>query len=204
MKTRALLLALPILALSCRDNGASVQIQDICYPAESCQFSNSCDRVLLGNPVIDLALGAGDGSLGLFVQVENQTRDNEDPDTQRTNTNDAHVDEIRIEYESVEIPTMTFFTNQRVPANNTQVIGLVAVPAGYQTQLAAAASEPRAVVRMRGYFDNGSRFETAEFPIAVDLCIGCVVACPADKLVCGGNDGQYPKTCYDPSGAGST
>jgi hypothetical protein len=201
MKTRALLLALPLLALSCRDNGASVQIQDICYPAESCQFGNSCDRVLLGNPVVDISYGTS--FLGLFIQVENQTRDNEDSDTYRTNTNDAHIDEIVVEYEGAAIPAQTRFTNQRVPANSTQVVAVAAVPGAYDLVL-VPSTEVLALIRMRGYFDNGSRFETAEFPVAVDVCDGCVVPCEAGKFVCGDNDGQYPKTCYDPEGAGST
>jgi len=45
MKTRALLLALPLVALaSCRDNRASITIQDICYPTKTCVFTDKCEN----------------------------------------------------------------------------------------------------------------------------------------------------------------
>lgn len=204
MKTALLLAPAALLALAgCSKNGASVQVQAICYPPDACTFSNKCEKVLLGNPFVDVALG--DQSIGLFIQVENQLTDNGDADSFRTNTNDAHVDELVLEYSGVAIPRQSFRTNQAVPAGATQIVGVPAVPTGYTGALGAVVGGGGvATLRMRGYFDDGTRFETAEFPIAFDVCAGCVTPCAAGKSVCGGNDGQEPKTCFDPDGAGST
>jgi hypothetical protein len=48
-------------------------------------------------------------------------------------------------------------------------------------------SEVLAHVRLRGYYDNGSRFESGDFPIAVKVCnTGCAptaAAAGCDPLV---------------------
>ena len=95
MKTRALLLALPLAALAaCRDNRASVQIQEICSATDDCTFGDKCD-FSTPEPIFDPSVA---DRLTLPLQVENQLVDNTNLGLGKTNTNDAHVDEVAVEY----------------------------------------------------------------------------------------------------------
>jgi hypothetical protein len=207
MKTRALLLALPIVAVavaSCRDNRASVTIQDICYPTKDCAFADKCDKRLIGAAIVD-ATGADQGEVVTFLQVANQLADNSSADLGRTNTNDAHLDQVAIEYEGAGLPKDVYnLSNVRVPTAGSTVVQIEAIRGQAATQaalaaFAASAARPQLVanVRLRGYFDDGSRFETGEFPIAVDVCSGCVAAatCGAGQQACPNVAGMEPTVC---------
>ena len=58
-------------------------------------------------------------------------------------------------------------------------------------------------MRLRGYYDDGSRFETDEFPIAITVCAATARRVCASGLYCLGA-GQWPTACMDPGGAGTT
>jgi hypothetical protein len=204
MKTRAhLLLALPIVALvlpGCVvDNRASVAIQAICAIPTSCAFASTCDEVYIGFPTIDTAVSAT-GRVWLTVQLENRLEDNSNPDTKRLNTNDAHVDEMVVEYEGVSLPRQVLGVQFSVPAASNTVVSVEVIPAalGALPTLAAYATpvgrEMIANLRMRGYYDDGTRFETGEFPITIRVCAGCVTACPAATCPPDSN-GQLPIAC---------
>ena len=202
MKTRALLLALPLLALAgCRDNRASITLTGICSLTASCTFAGKCDAYLAGEPVIDAATSAS-GILTIFVEAENQAPDNTDRDIYRTNTNNAHVDELVVEYSGLALPRQVMGTQQIVPAGGTSVIAVDLIPGSLGALPALAAYAPTAIPRemtatvtLRGYFDDGTRFETGEFPVAVGVCSGCVAACTAGIACPPGNDGQLPRAC---------
>jgi hypothetical protein len=199
MKTRALLLALPLLAVaSCRDNRSSVTIQQACFPTDDCTFSDKCDKVVSGAMILD---ATGPCWLRTHLQVANQLADNSSADLQRTNPNGAHVDQVAVEYSGVGLPKDVYDTNSFVPAGGTAVVLVDAIrPLGTNpaTLLAYAQSVQGAQlianVRLRGYYDDGSRFETGEFPIATYVCAGCVTACAAGTLACP-VEGMDPATC---------
>lgn len=202
MNTRALLFALPVLALGlggCRDNRASVSIHAICTVKAECTFSGKCDTYLAGNPVVD-AVTSTSGRLTLFLEAGNQLADNSSKDTFRTNTNDAHVDEIIVDYEGIALPRQVIATQQLIASNSTSVIGIDVIPSSTAAQTALAAYAPTAtprgmtaVVKLGGYWDDGSRWETGEFPISIDVCSNCIPLCAAGAG-CGG-EGQLPQAC---------
>ena len=202
MKTRALLLALPLLALGCVDNRASLTVQGICFPSSSCTFTAKCDSYFLGTPSIDPTV-AVDGRLTLFFDVSNQLPDNSNSDTFKTNTNGAHIDEAVVDYEGIALPRQTLAMQQWIPAASTAVLGLDVMASSTATAATLAAYAPTttprqmgAVVRLRGYWEDGTRFETGEFPIAVDVCSGCVPLQCAPKSTCPPNsEGQTPINC---------
>jgi hypothetical protein len=217
MKTRALFLALPLLALGavggCRDNSASLQIQAMCFPTDDCTFGSTCDNSFMGTPVLDPTLvnTTASGGLTLIFQLENQAPDNEDLDVGRTNTKDAQVDQVVIEYDGPAIPRQVKGTNVWIPANGNTLILIPVIPPGFQAALTAYGTtngrEMTARVRLGGFWYDGSRFETAEFPVAVEICNGCAGA----SGVCGGfqtcppsSSGQQPATCMEPDSAGTT
>jgi hypothetical protein len=187
MKTRTLLLALPLLAaLSCKDNRASVQIQAICSPPTDCKFTaGGCAFNYIGFTEFDAEVAE---RFWLFLQVENQLPENAKPEQGKLNTNDAHFTEAVIEYDGIPLPRAAYkLPNFDLPANTKSVISVDVIPAdptGATTALlglATAGGVDRDLVaklRLRGYYDDGGSFETGEFPIGVRVCSGCL---PADK-----------------------
>jgi hypothetical protein len=213
MKTRALLLALPLLAAgalgACRDDSASVQIQQICFPTDDCTFSNECDNSAFSPVVLDRTVG---DHVDLYVQLENQTPSNEDLDVGRTNTRDAQIDQVTIEYDGPAIPRQVMGANVWIPSDSTQLIKIRVIPAGFAAAggaldafASATGREMTARVRVGGSWYDGSRFETAEFPITVKVCEGCLGSGCGTLATCPPNSsGQLPIVCMDPAGAGTT
>ncbi len=194
MKLRATslasLLALAALAgaSGCADNPA-VEIQAICAPPTSCTFKGKCDAQYIGFPTLDKGVSATD-VIALELQLANGLANNADKGTWRVNTNDAHVDEVEIQFEGTLGGIQGMRSNYQVPAGGTTVVSVKMNLAG------AAAGTVVGYVRMRGYFDDGTRFETEQFPIAVTVCdTGCAPAacvgltCPPDS------EGQRPLAC---------
>ncbi len=203
MKTRALLLVLPLLAVGPAgcvvDNRASITVQAVCAPTTDCTFTEKCDAQYIGFATIDTS--AAEPRLWLFLQVANQLPDNSDPDLRRTNTNGAHVDTVSVEYDGIGLPKQVVGVQYFVPAAGTAVISADVIPAGTGgTTLAgyatATGQEMTAKIRVGGYLDDATRFETGEFTVAVRVCNGCVTSCGAGTPVCPpGGDGQLPKAC---------
>jgi hypothetical protein len=207
VKTRALILALPLVAVAaCRDNHASVNVQAICAVPDSCKFSaGTCDAVFIGYPTIDVGIT---DSLMLFIQVGNQLPDITNLANGKVNTNDAHVDQTVVDFEGPALPQAVLQTNMRIPTNGTTVIGVEVIPAIINPTAALQAYAPAGLpardmvanLRLRGYYDDGTRFETGQFPIGVRVCqgAGCAtLVCPAGKLYCPA-PGQSPASCFTP------
>src|SRR5512138_39252 len=191
MKTRLAVLAscallVAVAALNgCANNRASVQVQAICFPTDDCSFQSECDAYFGGTAGIN-----GTGTLVLFLQVANQLPNNQNVSNGRLNTNDAHVTEIVIEYEGAQNNTQYQGANSWVPAGGSTV-----VPLGL---LITATGAMVAHVRLNGHYDDGSSFETGEFPIAVaagasacpsSACATAATTCPP------GGAGQCPVAC---------
>jgi hypothetical protein len=205
MKTRALLLALPALLLaSCHvDNRASVDVQGICFPAANCTFTSTCDAFTIGAVTMDVALTS---RVELFLQVANQMASNANPATGKLNTADAHIDQVAVAYTGIPVPAISYdVTNQYVPANGTAVIGVFSVYPSAATYAALLAAVPPgtssplvANLRLRGYRDDGTRFETGEFSTAIQVCNGCLSSspCSAGKSAC-------PSVGIDPISCGT-
>ncbi len=198
MKTRALTVALAAVlgglagAGGCADNRASVQIQMICQPSADCTYdSGKCPSEAAGYPTIDRSYATAGSTLGVFLQVANQLPNNADITASRVNTNDAHLDELDVKLEGAVSGEYTVGANGRIPTSGSSV---VAVPVYLGT---AGDGEVLARIRMRGYYDDSSRFETGEFPITIGVCTGCLPAlCAAGAKTCPqDSEGQRPLEC---------
>src|SRR5512138_232288 len=199
MKTRLVALASVALlgalagASGCVENRASVQTQAICMPPDSCTFSETCEAQYIGYPMLDKGASPND-TLWLTLQVGNNMPNNSNVDVGRVNTNDAHIDETVIAYEGAMGGEQSAGSNYLVPAAGTAVVSarlnLTAAVAG----AAAATTEVVAHLRFRGYLDDGTRFETGDFPIAVLVCSGgCApAACGTFGTCPPGSEGQLP------------
>jgi hypothetical protein len=198
-------LALAVGTSGCEDNLASIQIQTVCAPTEDCTFTGECDAQYISWPTLDVAASARD-AMALYLEVQNQMPDNSDPAINRTNTNDAHVDETVIEYDEIALPRVLVRSNFWVPAGGSSVFKVEVIPdalqAGATLGAFAPTAEPREMVarlRMRGYLDDGTRFETGEFPVLVRVCSGCVgLQCAGGPTCPPDSDGQLPIACVTP------
>jgi hypothetical protein len=195
MKTRALLLALPLLGVAaCTDNGASIQIQQICAPSKDCTFSNKCDQAAMANPRLDTSVTS---NLIVILQLANQLPDNSDADLKRLNTNNAHVDQAVVDYTGALSGSVTMDAQASIPAGGTQLIWIELIPSFLGTALTTTPpAYPDFIpvgtnLRLRGFYDDGTRFETAKFPLTVEVETGgtlvCANACP--------QSGQWPNAC---------
>lgn len=211
MKRLALLL--PLLAVAaCRDNSASVQIQEICAPTKSCTFSGKCDAQALGNPVWDPTVT---NYVTLILQVENQLPNNAVKESGKLNTNDAHIDAATVAYAGAMGGEVSTTATGDIPAAGISVVWVDVVPASASGAITGSTAIPpfpayaalTAKLRLRGYYDDGTRFETAEFPVVIQVSTGtstrpdafvpsptntttglqCTVACP--------HVGQWPAAC---------
>ena len=135
----------------------------------------------------------------LYLQVENQLPENGNASTGRVNTNDAHVDEAIVEYEGVAFPKVVQGMNLWVPAGGGSVVKVEVVPGTLGGTLGAFSGNLVGNVRLGGYFDDGTRFETGDFPVTVRVCQGCLPTtqlCAAGAPTCPPNsNGQLPITC---------
>ncbi len=192
-------LALAAGTSGCEDNRASIQIQSVCAPTDDCTFANTCDAQYISWPTLDVGASASD-AVTLYLQVENQLPDNGDVANGRLNTNDAHVDEAVVEYEGAPLPKSIRGSNINIPASDSSIVKVEVVPAGSgATLLPFAGGEIVANLRFGGYYDDGTRFETGEFPITVRICLGCLgIACGGAPTCPPNSEGQAPLTCITP------
>jgi hypothetical protein len=195
MKTRILALASAAAlgaflgAAGCVENRASVQTQAICAPTDDCTFTETCDAQYIGYVELDKAVSPND-TVWLLLQVGNLVSNNAEPSIGRTNTHDAHIDETSIEYEGAMGGEELVGSNFQVPAAGTAVVS-VKMSLG-----AATTGEVLAHIRFRGYYDDGTRFETGDFPVTVKVTqsVGGLPVCPTGTCP-PDSEGQLPLTC---------
>jgi hypothetical protein len=183
------------------DPRASIQLQTICAPTDACTFKDTCDAQYIGYPTMDLGNSPSD-TLWLFLQVANQSPNNADPGTNRVNTADAHIDETDVTYEGALNGSETYGSVFTVPAGGHSVISVQLHLGGATGGAGAAANEVLANVRVKGSYDDGTRFESGPFPITVRVCsAGCgatsaSLGCDPAKGACPPrSDGQLPLGC---------
>jgi hypothetical protein len=176
-----LLAALAALSASgCADNRMSLEPYAICAMPDTCTFSAACDAVYIG--AITYASTAGTSWLQLGVELRNQAPNNADKGTYRVNTMDAHVTGVRLEIEGPVAGTLSRDVgHQTVPAGGTSVVWTYLLPP------ATATGAYVVNVFYLGYYDSGREFETAAFPIAVDVDAAAAgYGCSGtDVIVCG-------------------
>lgn len=186
------LLAALALAAGCAQDRMSLEVQQLCAPTADCVFKAVCDAQYLGSYAV-----VSGYDIELFIQVANQSPNNEDLASGRVNSNDAHVTGAKVDVSGAISGNATLSTaNQLVPAGGTAVIGLQ-LPTG-----AATGGIVRNVIRLTGYYDNGREFETGDFPLdvlvvaAVGTCAGTdVVTCPPNGTA---TAIQAPSACGTP------
>lgn len=180
MNTRALALAavlsgLPLGACTSTNESVSVVISAVCLPTDDCSFTAECAAQYIGDYIVD---GTAD-QFWLPVQVNNRLIDNaEEP--LRVNTNDAHITSFEITYQGFVLASAVVPVNFRVPAAGFATVGLFLVPP-QPGALGAPAATVQVLARVvaKGYFENGSSFETGEFPISFTFTDG---SAPVPKL----------------------
>jgi hypothetical protein len=224
MKIRALAVLLPLLALTgcTEDNNVSVQVYGICAPPDAeCSFTGECEAYTLAPFALDVGVTDHHWT---FIEVHNQTLNNANGDTGQGNTHDAYVEVAEIEYETPGLPAGTVTTPvpsvadrlesgpMVVPAEGTAVVGLYPITRQVGQILAAringgtaaqraATYDVIARVRLRGFYADQSEFETAEFPLRIRVCVGCITVFGCDDpatpeieptAFCPPNPGQAP------------
>lgn len=176
----SLIAAFLLAATGCTRQAPVVDFTTICAPPEdptTCTFSESCDAQYIGEALVDLGQV---NRLWLVVETRNQVVDASDAGAGRRNGQDAHLQEIRVDYGgALGLANVSTRVAQTIPAEGTAAVsvfleglGAAAVPAG-TTQLVVAK------VRGRGVFGDGTSFETPPWEVPVKLCVGCIGPVPA-------------------------
>jgi hypothetical protein len=176
--------------------------------ASSCSSSGRCGAFLAGQPFFYLRLDSLGGGLnarmGYFMQFDNQLADNSNSDTFRTNTHDAWIDSVSLEYTvqptsftpAFSIPkqnALTLPTLIAAGSNGTPFIDLI--PPNIVALMDAAITPGDVVlveikVRGRGHLGDLSTFETGPITVPVEVHAasfpGYVCANPTDpvKKIC--------------------
>jgi hypothetical protein len=191
MNARALALVLAAAALgACTvDDMSSVEISGVCTPPDdptTCTFDGECgeDEQFIGVMTLDTRVS---GQLHLITQINNQLVDNRDEGTFQANSHDAYVTEMEVEYEATfPVPGWSQPIGPYiVPADTAMPISVFPVDVATPDALAAflaldaaavASGSVRVVanVRLRGVYQDQGAFETAEWPVAIDVCDGCL------------------------------
>jgi hypothetical protein len=195
MNNRIIPLLAVLAALSasgCADDRMSLQPYAICAMPDSCTFSGSCDAVYIG--AITYASTAGGNWLQFGVELRNQTLNNANKGTFRTNSNDAHITGVRLEIDGPVSGTLSRDVgHQTVPAEGTSVVWTYLLPPG-----TATGGYVVNVVYI-GYYDNGREFETPGFPIAVDVdAASAGYGCTAPNVIVCGTFQQSLLACGAP------
>lgn len=194
MNTRALALAVAVTGLglgACTgvNESAPVAISAVCALTDDCTFTAECAAQYIGGYVFDSSLA---DQFWLPVQVNNRLLNNADASAGRVNTNDAHITSFDVTYSGFALASASTTVNFRVQAAGAATVGMYVVPPQAAAVAAPAAThEVVALVKAKGYFEDGTSFETGEFPLAFTWCDGCLsttftcVAPDVPTLACG-------------------
>lgn len=208
----AAVLALALAAAGCADNQVSIQMAGICAApddAAACTFPESCD-VIAGTQLIDVGVT---GRLWLVMQLDNQNLNNADPDSYRANSRDAYYTGIEVEYEGVGAPAWSAPMGPfLIRAGGSQTVDVFPIDVSSAGALAAATAIAAAVpvtgagppptygvytiiakVRLTGVYQDQTEWETAQLPIAIQVCNGCLDPLPDCDPVTAGI--QPPDVC---------
>lgn len=175
MSPRALALAVvaaaPLAACTGVNESSSVAISAVCALTEECTFTAECSAQYIGDYVFDRSVA---NQFWVPVQINNRLANNADETSGRVNTNDAHITSFEVSYVNFGLASATKAVNYTVPAGGAATVGLYIVPPQAAAVTGTGTQESLARVVAKGYFENGSSFETGEFPIAFTTCSGCL------------------------------
>lgn len=155
---------------ACSAPNTSVQWGPICVPTDDCTFAETCDAQWIGDVVLDPGTST---SLWLIVQVANTRTDNTDASTGHVKTTDAYIQEFDFEFEGSSRTATTLVSSYLVPGAGTSVVS-VQIP--FPLGSVSYGTVVTALVRAKGVFADGSKFETGELRVPVTVA---VVAAPA-------------------------
>lgn len=178
---------------ACGVPNASVQWGPICVPTDDCTFAETCDAQWIGDVVLDPGTST---SLWLIVQVANTRTDNTEASTGHVNTTDAYIQEFEFEFEGSSRTATTLVSSYLVPGAGTSVVS-VQIP--FPLGSVSYGTVVTALVRAKGVFADGSKFETGELRVPVIIAaVGppasfCPPATPTPTLTCPAA-GQLPVT----------
>ena len=186
MKLRSIIAAAlaAVLGGCAADNNASLQWGPICFPTETCTFSETCDAQYIG--LIELQTAAT--QLWLFAQVNNQRPSTEVLDIGQLDTATAFIRELVIENDVTPV-TVTVPVAFTVPTSGTGVISLP-IPNALGGTVAGQVTYQ---VRARGVWGDETSFETAALEVGVVVCDSCGTTCATGG--CPVASGQSPIAC---------
>lgn len=190
----AILAVAPLAACTGVNESASVAISAVCAITDDCTFAATCDAQYIGDYVFDRSLAS---QFWVPVQVNNRVLNNADPTSGRVNTYDAHITSFEIAYDNFGLTGASKAVNYTVPANGTAAVGLYVVPPQAAAVPGTGTQASVARIVAKGYFEDGSTFETGEFPLAFTSCSGCLAStftctAPATVVVACGSYGVLP------------
>jgi hypothetical protein len=165
-------------------NDASIEVVDVCAPSDDATAcaptGGTCDRFITGNPWMFLQYDDGSGNLvnnGFFfyMQLNNQRPNNKDESAGRENTADARVTEYKLSYSTsgISLPGYTVSTTTvTVPAAGSTTPFVTLIPPELSATLqgllpAGEATLVNVYVQFKGYYVDGSDWESKPFKVAV-------------------------------------
>ena len=167
MKTRALLLALPLVALGlggCHDNRASNPNRGNLLGHRRLHVRRDLRHP--GAREVHHRHGDDEESSSSRSRWRTSSPNNANLQIGKVNTNDAHIDEAFIEYQGAYTGRAVLGMNAVVFAGGTSVIFVEIVPQAVGIALGAQAT-PRVLLanlKLRGYYDDGSASRPASSP----------------------------------------
>lgn len=187
MKTRFLALAAVALLASCANESYPVALHAICSPPEpesggGCLYDATCPATLAGTAYLDASPASHPfpNDFELPIQINNGMPNNADATTGRTNTNDAFIQAIDLEFHGVGLAPVSLPVSFTIPAAGSTSPVLSLVPYAYFPALQASVGGGGAfleiVVSVRGRGITGAqlKFTTPWFQVPVRVCDGCI------------------------------
>jgi hypothetical protein len=149
-----------------------VALSAVCALTDDCTFAAECDAQYIGGYVFDSSLAS---QFWVPVQVNNRLVNNADASVGRVNSNDIHITSFNVAYSGFALASASTTVNFRVPAAGAATVGMYIVPPQAAAIAAPAVThEVVALVKAKGYVEDGTSFETGEFPVAFTWCDGCL------------------------------
>jgi hypothetical protein len=167
------------------DNRVTVENFGVCAPptdAKACTVSaGACSLYLADRPFVYTTVNNLPNELLLFLQFNNQSPNNADPEAGRPNTHDFFIDRFEFHFTSYDLTAPLaadryLASGVPVPANGIASTLVPIIPATEMPVIKAAmaaAGVTHAVVTSEittiGHFADGSDFKTPPFMVPVDV-----------------------------------
>ena len=190
MKTRIPpLLALAGALCGCpQENHAGPEFFAICSnpePTPGCLYPAACEQIALFNYAYDPTVAP---DLLVPIEMNNPLLDNSDPSSGRVNTNDAVIQQWRLEYLAggISVATAAYDQTQVVPAASHTVALVPVIPVSLNLWAQGLPSGAELVVNVRaaGRYLDERYFETGPFrvPVSIGTYSAPLNCTPPDEL----------------------